>query len=85
MLADCRLQIYKDIVGTAACRIEVDAPGKTPHTWHRTGVVIDTKNDPELDNNEWRKDISLGAEHVLQESIITCTDPHYDTALASCL
>ncbi len=67
----------------AACRIEVDAPGKWPNTWQRTGVVIETKDDPELDNDNWRKDISLGAEHILQESIITCTDPHYDDALAS--
>ena len=45
--------------------------------------MIETKDDPDLDN-KWRKDISLGAEHVLQESIITCTDPHYDATLAAC-
>ena len=82
LLVDCRLQIYKDIVGTTACRIAVDAPGKTPNTWQRTGVVIDTKDEPELDDR-WRRDISQGADHVLQESIITCTDPHYDAASAS--
>ena len=80
---DYRLEIYRDIVGTAACRIEVDAPGKFPNTWQKTGVVINTQDHPELDNDKWRRDISLGAEHVLQESIITCTDPHYDAALAS--
>jgi hypothetical protein len=77
---DCRLQIYKDIVGTAAFRVEVDAPGKWPNTWQKTGVVIDAKDDPELDNDKFRKDISQGAEHMLQESIVTCTDPHYDAA-----
>ncbi len=45
--------------------------------------MIETKDDPDLNNDKWRKDISLGAEHVLQESIITCSDPHYDAALAS--
>ena len=72
-----QLRIFKDIVGTARCRIEVDAQGRASNTWRRTNVVIDTANEPTL-NDEWRRDISRGTDHVLRETWIAANDPHYE-------
>ena len=69
--------MYKDIVGTAACRIEVDVEGKSRGQWRPTGVVIKTGDDTSL-GEKWRKDLSLGADHVLRESWVTAMDPHYE-------
>ena len=71
-----QLQVFRDIVGTAACRIQVDAAGKTYGSWHPTGLAFNTDGDPTLDD-KWRKDLSLGADHVLKESWVTATDAHY--------
>ncbi len=68
---------YKDIVGTAACRIEVDVQGKVLGKWQPTGLVIKTGDDTNL-GEKWRQDISQGADHVLRESWVTASDPHYE-------
>ncbi len=76
-----QLQVYRDIVGTSACRIEVDSEGKTRGSWHPTGLAFHTDDHPSLDA-KWRKDLSLGADHVLRESWITAGDAHYERRLA---
>ncbi len=76
-----QLQVYRDIVGTSACRIEVDAEGKTRGSWYPTRLAFHTDDHPSLDD-KWRKDLSLGAEHVLRESWITAGDAHYEWRLA---
>ena len=72
------LQIYKDAIGTAACRISVDALYK--NSWQKTGLIIDTAKDLTLDDN-WKRDISKGADHILQTSYVTASDPHLDAKL----
>jgi hypothetical protein len=71
-----QLQVLKDNVGTAACRIQVDAAGRTQGSWRPTGVAFNTDEDPTLDD-KWRRDLSLGVDHVLHESRVTASDPHY--------
>ena len=72
------LQIYKDAIGTASCRIAVDAQYK--NTWKKTGLVIDTAKDPSFDES-WKRDISKGADHLLETSYITASDHHLDAKL----
>ncbi len=68
---------YKEIVGTATCRISVDVEGKTRGKWQSTGLVIQTGDGTNL-GEKWRQDISQGADHVLRESWVTASDPHYE-------
>ena len=70
------LQIYKDIIGAGACRIAVDTP--RDNTWQQTELVIDTDKDL---HKSWRKDISLGAEHILKTTHISANDRHLDAKL----
>ena len=79
-----QLQVFKDIVGTAACRIKVDAAGQTLGSWQPTGLSFDTTQHPSLDD-KWRRDLSRGVDHVLQESWVTAADAHYAGRLISCL
>ena len=72
-----QLQVYKEIVGTASCRILVDVEGKACGKWQSTGLVIQTGDDTNL-GAKWRQDISQGADHVLRESWVTASDPHYE-------
>ena len=69
------LEIFKDAIGTATCRIAVDAPYK--NSWRNTGLVIDTKD---MDDT-WKQDISKGSDHLLQTSYITASDPHLGAKL----
>ena len=66
----------KDIVGTAACRIKVDSQSKSLGDWRSTGLTLDTDQHAALDDR-WRRDLCLGADHVLKESWVTANDPHY--------
>ena len=76
-----QLEIYKDIIGTCACRIQVDIPtGPRSKSWRSAGLVIDTWKDPDL-GQKWRDNVAEGAHHVLQESYVTSTDPHLDAKL----
>ena len=68
----------QDIVGTTACRIKVDySADKSASGWHPTGLTLDTDQHAGLDD-KWRKDLCLGADHVLKESWVTANDPHYE-------
>ena len=69
-----QLQVYKDFVGKTACRISIDA--QTQKTWRHAGC-IDTSGLSE----KMKRDISRGADHLLQESRIRATDHHYDAQL----
>ena len=75
-----QLRIYKEVVATCHSRIEVDAQGVLPNTWRKTGCVIDTANEPGLDES-WQKDVSKGADHILQESWVSPCDPHMDAKI----
>ncbi len=74
-----RLQIFSEAIGATACRIEIESPGATPNTWRKRGA-IDTASEQRLDE-KWKSDISLGAKHILQESWVSSSDPHYDAKL----
>ena len=71
-----QLAIYKDAIGTAECRIRVDVPDNK--SWRSSGLTIDPKE--EMDE-QWKLDISKGAEHMLETTYITPSDPHYDAKL----
>ena len=70
-----QMQIYKDIVGTAHCRIHIDAltDERSKHwNWKNTGSI-------ELNLSEKNKtDISRGADHILAQTQIKASDFHYD-------
>ena len=70
-----QMQIYKDIVGTAHCRIHIDAltDERSKHwKWKNTGSI-------ELNLSEKNKtDISRGADHILAQTQIKASDFHYD-------
>ena len=70
-----RLQIYSEAIGATACRIEVDVPGALPNSWRPSGA-LDTANFNLTD--EKKHDISQGARHILRESWVSASDPHYD-------
>ena len=70
------LEIYRDKIATAACRIAVDVPRN--NTWEKTDLVLDTDKDF---HESWRKDISLGAEHLLKTTYISATDRNLDAKL----
>ena len=71
-----QMEIFKDAIGTAACRIAVDIPHHK--SWKASGLVIDT--DREFDE-KWKHDMTKGAEHVLQTTYITASDCHLDAKL----
>ena len=71
----------QDIVGTAACRIKVDCTDKSSGAWRPTGLTLDTDQHAALDDN-WRRDLRAGADHVLKETWVTANDPHYEWGLA---
>ena len=71
-----QLEIFKEAIGTASCRISVDASHQ--NAWQITGLVIDTKKDL---GDDWKRDISKGADHILQNSYVTASDPHLDAKL----
>ena len=58
----------------------MDVEGKTRGKWQSTGLVIQTGDGTNL-GEKWRQDISQGADHVLRESWVTASDPHYDAKL----
>ena len=70
-----QLEIYKDAVGTAECRIAVDVPNKD--SWQTSGLVVNTKDM----DDAWKQDISQGATHLLETTKIGANDPHLDAKL----
>jgi len=71
------LQIYKDAIASTACRIAVDVPGQTKHTWQKTGLLIDS----DTFGDAWKRDICKGVDHILRTSYVTASDPHLDAKL----
>ena len=68
-----QLEIYKDAIGTAECRIAIDVPNKD--SWQTSGLVVNTKDGrrleagykpgchaPARDNEDKRKRPSFGRE-----------------------
>ena len=50
---------------------------KQNDSWTRLSRVVDTTG---LDD-QWRKDFSTGAQHLLKQTKVSVTDPHYETPL----
>ena len=71
-----QMEIFKDAIGAASCRIAVDVPYQK--SWKRSGLVIDTNT---VFDEKWKHDISKGAEHILQTTYITASDCHLDAKL----
>ena len=76
-----QLQVLKEMVGVSARRIEIDAGGKAPNTWRTTGQSLNIAGDPSLNNAAWRRDISLGADHILEQRFVSATDAHLDAKI----
>ena len=72
-----QLAIYKDAIGTAECRIRVDVPDNK--SWRSSGLTNDPKE--EMDE-QWKLDISKGAEHMLETTYIS--PPQTPITMQSC-
>ena len=71
------LKILEGAVGTQNVRLEIDVAPTEGRGWRRTNSSIDTQHDAVL-NEQWRRDISSGATHLLQETWVPANDPHLD-------
>ena len=57
-----QMNVMESIVAAPANTLEIEVPGPRGKGWRRTDSSIDTADDPELDD-EWRKDLAVGARH----------------------
>ena len=71
-----QMGVMESVVARQVCRIQVDVP-RGGGGWRRTNGVIDTQDDPDL-NDEWRRDLANGARYMLQETLVKHGEPHYD-------
>ena len=71
------LTVMEDVVATQFSRIEIDVPGEGGRGWQRTGSFVDVASDGAL-NQQWRQDISQGAQHLREETYVRVSEPHYD-------
>ena len=71
------LTIMEDVVATQTSRIEIDVPGADGRGWQRTGSYVDVAADGAL-NEQWRQDMSQGAQHLREETYVHVSEPHYD-------
>jgi len=67
----------EDIVATQTSRIELDVPGPEGRGWRSTGAFVDMSAEATLDD-KWRGAIAKGVHHLLEETYVSMSEPHYD-------
>ena len=73
-------KILNGILGKASVRITIE-DALVNKTWRKCGSNVDLSG---LGQN-WKEDMTKGGSHVLQDTWVTATDPHYDAMLFPCL
>ena len=73
-------KILNGILGKASVRITVEE-ALVNKTWRKCDSNVDLSG---LDQ-KWKEDMTKGGSHVLQDTWVTATDPHYDAMLFPCL
>ena len=71
-----QLEILNSFLGMSSVRLTVEDV-KQNDSWTRFNRVVDTTG---LDD-QWRKDYTTGAQHLLKQTKVSVTDPHYETSL----
>ena len=71
------LTIFENVVAKQTSRLELEIPGPGGKGWQATGNIIDTQDDPVL-NDAWKRDLAKGSAHILEETWVPANDPHYD-------
>ena len=71
-----QLEILNSFLGMSSVRLTVEDV-KQNESWTRLNRVVDTTG---LDD-QWRKDYTTGAQHLLKQTKVSVTDPHYEAAL----
>ena len=71
-----QLEILNSFLGMSSVRLTVEDVKKND-SWTRVNRVVDTTG---LDD-QWRKDYTTGAQHLLKQTKVSVTDPHYETFL----
>ena len=74
------LRAMEDIVASQYSRLEIDIPGESGVGWKRTASCVDVAEDQVL-NEEWRKGIVEGAQHLREETYVRFSEPHSDAKL----
>ena len=70
-----QLEILNSFLGMSSVRLTVEDV-KQNDSWTRLNRVVDTTG---LDD-QWRKDYTTGATHLLKQTKVSVTDPHYETS-----
>ena len=74
------LGAMEDVVASQYSRLEIDIPGEGGVGWSRTGSSVDVADD-EILNEQWRRGITQGAQHIKEETFVKVGEPHVDAKL----
>jgi len=69
-----QLKAMQDMCAKQWSRLELDVPGPRGKGWRRTNSFVDTQ---ELEE-DWRRDMNTGCDHMLEETFVHGNDPHLD-------